>query len=118
MQVLLQSWPGAAGQGVCVERGERPEGCDAVQAGHAQESAGRLQQVECSVVDPDPYVFGPPGPGSGSSSQWHGSGSFYHRTKIVRKTLIPTVLLLLFDFLSLKYYVNVPLKGKKQKTLF
>ncbi len=30
---------------------------------------------------PDPHVFGPP-----------GSGSFYHRTKIVRKTLIPTML--------------------------
>jgi hypothetical protein len=75
MQVLLQSWPGAAGQGVCVERGDRPEGCDAVQAGHAQESAGRLQQVEyCAVLririrrirmflglldpDPDPVVRG------------------------------------------------------------
>jgi hypothetical protein len=46
MQDLLQSWPGAAGQGVCVERGDRPEGCDAVQAGHAQEPSGRLQQVE------------------------------------------------------------------------
>jgi hypothetical protein len=30
---------------------------------------------------PDPHVFGPPG---------SGSGSFYHRAKIVRKTLIPT----------------------------
>ncbi len=58
MQVLIQSWPGAAGQGVCVERGDRPEGCDAVQAGHSQESAGRLQQVECSVADPDPVVGG------------------------------------------------------------
>jgi hypothetical protein len=29
----------------------------------------------------DPYVFGPP-----------GSGTFYHQAKIVRKTLIPTVL--------------------------
>jgi hypothetical protein len=37
-----------------------------------------------SVADPDPqdpYVFGPP-----------GSGSFYSQAKIVRKTLIPTVL--------------------------
>ena len=37
-----------------------------------------------SVADPDPsdpYIFGPP-----------GSGSFYHQSKIVRKTLIPTVL--------------------------
>jgi hypothetical protein len=47
-----------------------------------------------SVADPDPsdpYVFG-----------LSGSGSFYHRAKIVRKALILTVLLLLFDFLSLK----------------
>jgi hypothetical protein len=39
-----------------------------------------------SVADPDPdppdpHFFGPP-----------GSGSFYHRAKIVRKTLIPTIL--------------------------
>jgi hypothetical protein len=49
--------------------------------------------------DPDPYVFGPPG--SGSVSQRYGSGSLYHQVKIVRKTLIPTVLwlfLLLFNF--------------------
>ncbi len=47
-----------------------------------------------SVADPDPpdpHVFGPP-----------GSGSFYHQAKIVRKTLIPTALWLLFHFLSLK----------------
>jgi hypothetical protein len=31
-----------------------------------------------------------------------GSGSFYHQAKKVRKTLIPTALRLLFDFLSLK----------------
>jgi hypothetical protein len=30
--------------------------------------------------DPDPHVFGPP-----------GSGSFYHKAKIIRKTLIPTL---------------------------
>ncbi len=39
--------------------------------------------------DPDPDVFGPP-----------GSGYFYHQAKIVRKTLIPTVLRLLLNFLS------------------
>jgi hypothetical protein len=76
--------------------------------------------VLSSVADPnpdpsDPYVFGPPG--SGSINQRHGSGfgSFYHQTKIVRKSLIPTVLLLLFNFLSLKNYVYVPLKSNKQK---
>jgi hypothetical protein len=52
-----------------------------------------------SVADPDPpdpHVFGPPGfgytcqrYGSGSGS---GSGSFYYHAKIVRKTLIPTIL--------------------------
>ncbi len=50
-------------------------------------------QRRASVGDPDPgnpYVFGPPG--SGSFSKRYGSGSFYHQTKIVRKTLIPTVL--------------------------
>ncbi len=41
-------------------------------------------------LDPDPYVFGPPG--SGSISQRYGSGSLYHQAKIVGKTLIPTVL--------------------------
>jgi hypothetical protein len=39
-----------------------------------------------------PYVFGPPGTGSGSFSQRYGSGSFNHQAKIVRKPLIPTVL--------------------------
>jgi hypothetical protein len=47
-----------------------------------------------SVVDPDPdppdpHVFGPPG--SGSTSQRYGSGSFYHHAKLVRKTLIPSI---------------------------
>ncbi len=52
-----------------------------------------------SVADPDPnpdpdpldpLVFGPPGSGSRSISQRYGS--FYHHAKIVRKTLIPTIL--------------------------
>jgi hypothetical protein len=79
---------------------------------------GLVEQLLTSVADSnpdpsDPYVFGPPGSGSGSICQRHGSGSFYHQAKIVRKTLIPTVLLLLFD--SLKNDVNVPSKGDKQK---
>jgi hypothetical protein len=62
------------------------------------------KRLATSVADPDPnpdpYVFGPPGSGSGSISQRHGSGSFYHHQAklLVRKTLTPTVLLLLFDF--------------------
>jgi hypothetical protein len=51
----------------------------------------------------------------GSVSQRYGSGSFYHQAKTVRKTLIPNVLELLFDFLSLKNDVNVPSKSNKQK---
>ncbi len=75
-----------------------------------------------SAVDPDPYVFR--SPRSISVSQRYesgtGSGSFHHQEKIVRmerKTLIPTVLWLLYDFLSLKNYVNVPSKSNKHKTL-
>jgi hypothetical protein len=67
----------------------------------------RFFDVGNSVADPDPpdpHVFGPPG--SGSISQRYGSGSgsgsFYHQAKKIKKTLIPTALRLLFDFLSLK----------------
>ncbi len=56
--------------------------------------------------DPDPLVRG------------SGSGSFYHQVKIIRKTLIPTVLWLLFEFFSLKSVVNVPSKSNKQKNFF
>ncbi len=52
----------------------------------------------------DPHVFWPP-----------GSGSLYYQAKRVRKTLIPTVLWLLLDFLSLK---NVLSKSNKQKNFF
>jgi hypothetical protein len=81
----------------------------------------------CSVADPDPnpdpdppdpHFFGPPGSGSGYISQRYGSGSFYHSAQIVRKTLISTVLGLLFDFLPLKTDVNVPSKSNMQKNCF
>ncbi len=49
------------------------------------------------------FVFWPP-----------RSGSFYHQAKIVRKTLILTVLRRLYDFLSLKNVENVPSKSNKQ----
>jgi hypothetical protein len=59
-----------------------------------------------SVADPDldppdPHVFGPPGSGTGSTSQRNGSGSgsFYHHAKIVRKILIPTILCLFLTFI-------------------
>jgi hypothetical protein len=40
--------------------------------------------VHSMVEDPDPYVFGPSGSGSGSVSQMYGSssGSLYHQAKI------------------------------------
>ncbi len=44
-----------------------------------------------------------------------GSGSFKHQAKIGRKPLIPTVLRLLYGFLSLGNDVNVPSKSNKQK---
>ncbi len=50
--------------------------------------------------------------GSGS-----GSGSFYHQAKIVRKTLIPTVLWLLSEFIYLKNDVNVASKSDNQKNV-
>jgi hypothetical protein len=56
--------------------------------------ADKDRYLKPSVADPDPYVFGPPGSGSGSISQRYGSrsGSFYHQAKKGRKTLIPAVL--------------------------
>ncbi len=49
------------------------------------------------------HMFEPPGFGS-------GSGSFHHQSKIVRKSLISTVLWLLHDFISWKNDVNEPSK--------
>ncbi len=74
-----------------------------------------------SVVDPDPYVFGPPGSGSfiilfGSGS---GSGYFHQQAKKVRKNIdfyYFSILWLLSDFLSMKTDANVPWKSNKQKT--
>ncbi len=66
---------------------------------------------------PDPHVFGPPG--SGSISQWYGSGSgsfLLSHAKIVRKTLIPTILWFFLTFYL--NYVNVPSKSNKQKKCF
>jgi hypothetical protein len=46
-----------------------------------------------------------------------GSESFDYQAKIVRKTLIPSVLRLLYDFLSSKNDVKVRSKSNKQKKL-
>ncbi len=70
-----------------------------------------IRNTSVAHPDPsDPYVYGSPASRSGSISQRYGSGSFHHHAKIVIKTLIPTVLRLLLDFLSLKNDVNVGLK--------
>ncbi len=61
---------------------------------------------ESSVVDPD--VFGHPGPGSVKK--------FTDRQQKSKKTLISTILKLLFDFLSMKTDENVPSKSNKQKS--
>jgi hypothetical protein len=45
--------------------------------------------LQTSVADP--YVFGLPGSASGYINQRYGSGSFYHKAKILGKTLIPIV---------------------------
>jgi hypothetical protein len=52
--------------------------------------------VIINVADPDPsdpYVFGPPG---------SGSGSFYHQAKKVRKPLVPMICDFFFTFHLLK----------------
>ncbi len=73
--------------------------------------------VKCSVADPDPYVFGwPPDPDL-IRRYGSGSGSFYYRAKMIRKSLISTVKWVLYYFLSLKNDGNVP-TSKKQKTFF
>ncbi len=69
-----------------------------------------------NIQDPQQWFFGPPGSASRSISQIQRSGSFYHQAKIVRKTWIPTVFLLLFYFLSLKN--DVPSKSNRQKNNF
>ncbi len=78
-----------------------------------------ITKLTGSVADPDLHVFGPSGStsqkyGSGSGS-CSGSGSFYHHAKIVRKTLIPTILWLFLTFFSLKNDVNVASKSNQQK---
>jgi hypothetical protein len=74
------------------------------------------------VADPDPHVFGPPRSGSTSqryrsgSGSCSGSGSFDHHAKIVRKTLIPNILLLFLTFIF-ENDVNVASKSNKHKKL-
>ncbi len=71
------------------------------------EGAVQDQLLPGIVADPnpdpsDPYVFGP-------DPDW-----LVKVSKNSKKTLIPTALWLLFDFLSLKNDVNVPSKSNEQ----
>ncbi len=76
----------------------------------------------------DPHVFGPPGSRSISQKDPDLDPYLYQQAKIIRKTLIPTVLWLLLDVLSSKNYlldvlssknyVNVHSKSNKQKTFW
>ncbi len=54
-----------------------------------QSPCKKNNHVLVSVADPDPCDLGPSGSGSGFISQRY---AFYHKAKIVRKTLISTVL--------------------------
>ncbi len=51
-------------------------------------------------------------------ASWIRIRNFYHQSQIVMKIFLPSVLWLLFDFLSLNYDVNVPSKSNKQKNTF
>jgi hypothetical protein len=73
-----------------------PGNCTCIHKLKGQSTRARIFKLLSSVPDPepdpDPHVFGPPGSGSGSTSQRYGSGSIYHQAKIVRKPLIPSIL--------------------------
>ncbi len=62
------------------------------------------------LLDPDALVRGTYLAGS-------RPGFFYHQAKIVRKTLIPTVLWLHYDFLSSQNDVDLPSKSNKAEKL-
>jgi hypothetical protein len=84
-------------------------------------SANLYLGTSVAYPDPsDPYVFGPHGSRIRihESQVWIRIRILLSSSKIVRKTLIPTVFLLLFDFLSLKNDVIVPSKSNKQKIFF
>ena len=60
----------------------------ALQAVRDHSACSSLQHWKTKILTlkvPDPHVFGPPGPGSGSISQRYGSGSFYHSAQICRR---------------------------------
>ncbi len=74
-----------------------------------------VSHEETRVVDPDTYVFWAFRIRIRHHLYGSGSGSFHQQAKTVKKTLISNILLLLFNFLSLKTDVNVPSKRNWQK---
>ncbi len=70
------------------------------------------------VSDPDPLGLPDPDPDPLVRDTDTDPDPSITQAKIVRKTLIPTVLWLLYDFLSLKKDANVPSKSSNQKTIF
>jgi hypothetical protein len=62
------------------------------------DNASSVADLDPNPDPPDPHVFGPPGYRSRSITQRYGSGSFYNHAKIVRKMLIPTILVLFETF--------------------
>jgi hypothetical protein len=79
--------------------------------------------LETSVADPDtnpdadpqdPYVSGPHRSGSIGQRYGSGSGLSLSSCKNSKKNLDSYYFVTLFDFLSLKNYVNVPSKSNKQ----
>jgi hypothetical protein len=84
----------------------RPPGGGGGGGGGGGHSQGYGAKMRISVVDPDPYDFGPPGSGSVShrirSPRSQSPGSSIIKQNKVRKPWIPTVLRLLYAFLSQK----------------
>jgi hypothetical protein len=95
---------------------------------HCKQHSQILEGGPClisSVADPDPnpdspdpHVFGPHGSGSGSISQRVWIRILLSLSKFSKKKLDFYSLRLLFDFLSLKNYVEVPSKSNKQENFF
>jgi hypothetical protein len=82
-----------------------------VGTGYLRQAAGEVKpEIQVKIIKLRflrirPFVFRPSG--SGSNSTRYGSGSFYNQAL----TLIPTILCLHHDFLSLKNYINVASKS-------
>ncbi len=89
-------------------------------------SFGRIEKLFSSVTDPDqnpdpsdPYVFGPPGSGSGSISQRYGSGSGsdYHQAK-KKKNLDSYCFVTSFWLFIFEKWCKCTFKSNKQTSFF